>query len=109
MAFVEGQAFRGLAAARFQSFDSVRRPSPLPRPRSAPHDVALLQDQVLGAIYFDLGARPFAEQHNVAGLDVEGDEPAPVVATTGPDCDDLALLQFLPSPRESGRIEFSGS
>src|SRR6266481_1356763 len=38
-----------------------------------PHDVALLHDQVLVAVDLYLGARPFAEQHAVAGLNVHRD------------------------------------
>jgi hypothetical protein len=36
------------------------------------HDVAFLHDQQLLAVDLDLGAGPLAEQHAVAGLDVEG-------------------------------------
>src|SRR5262249_22973899 len=43
-----------------------------------------------------LGARPFAEQHNVAGPDVEWDELAPVVATTGPTAMTLPCCGFFP-------------
>src|SRR6266436_4861886 len=39
-----------------------------------PHDVALFHDEVLDAIDFDLGARPFSEQDAVADLDVDRDE-----------------------------------
>src|SRR4029450_12983617 len=42
------------------------------------------------------GARPFAEQHAVADLDVDGDELAALVAAAGPNGEDLALLRFLP-------------
>ena len=35
-------------------------------------DVALLHDEQVLAVDLDLGARPLAEQHAVAGLDVEG-------------------------------------
>src|SRR5262249_20914431 len=55
------------------------------------HDVALLHDQELVAIDLDLGARPFAEQHPVADLDVDGDQFAGLVAAAGADSDDLAL------------------
>src|SRR5271156_5837394 len=37
------------------------------------HDVALLHDQELLAVDLDLGARPLAEQHAVADLDVDRD------------------------------------
>jgi hypothetical protein len=58
------------------------------------HDVGLLHDQELLAVDLDLGARPFAEQHAVAGLDVERDELAGFVAAAGADGDDLALLRL---------------
>src|SRR3546814_14130601 len=35
------------------------------------HDVRLLHDQQVLAVELDLGAGPLAEQHTVAGLDVE--------------------------------------
>src|SRR5207245_9683419 len=54
-------------------------------------DVALLQDQQLLAVDLGLGARPFAEQHPVANLDVDGDELAGLVAAAGANRDDLAL------------------
>src|SRR5438445_8921608 len=60
-----------------------------------PHNVALFHDEVLDAIDFDLGARPFAEQDTVADLDVDGDELAALVAAAGSNGDDLALLWLL--------------
>src|ERR1700694_753802 len=57
-------------------------------------DVALLHDEVLDAADPDLGARPFAEQHPVAHLDVHRDELAGLVAATGPHRDDPALLRL---------------
>src|SRR5689334_14839094 len=44
------------------------------------HDVGLLHDQELLTVDLDLGAGPLAEQHPVAGLDVEIDELAGLVA-----------------------------
>jgi hypothetical protein len=55
------------------------------------HDVGLLHDQELLAVDLDLGARPFAEQHPIADLHVDGNQPAGLVAATGADSDDLAL------------------
>ena len=55
------------------------------------HDVGLLHDQELLAVDLDLGARPFAEQHAVADLDVDRDELAGLVAAARADGDDLAL------------------
>src|SRR3712207_1296981 len=59
------------------------------------HDVGLLHDEEILTIDAHLGAGPLAEQHAVAGLDVEGREPALLVAGAGPDRDDLALLGLL--------------
>src|SRR5271154_7187407 len=55
------------------------------------HDVGLLHDQELLAVDLDLGARPFAEQHAVADLDVDRDQLAGLVAATRADADDFAL------------------
>src|SRR5262249_18047845 len=55
------------------------------------HDVALLHDQELFAVDLDLGARPFAEQHPVADLDVDRDQLAGFVAAAGANRNDLAL------------------
>src|ERR1043166_7996023 len=59
------------------------------------HDVGLLHDQELLAVDLDLGARPFAEQHAVADLQVDRNEFAGLVAAAGPDRDDLALRRPL--------------
>src|SRR5580704_514674 len=58
------------------------------------HDVGLLHDQKLVAVELDLGARPLAEQHAVAGLDAHRGELAVLVAAAGADGDDFALLRF---------------
>src|SRR5690242_13990100 len=55
------------------------------------HDVRLFHDQIFGAVDLDLGARPLAEQDNVASLDVDRDQLARFVAATRADGDDLAL------------------
>src|SRR6266480_2703707 len=55
------------------------------------HDVALLHDQELFAVDLDLGARPFAEQHAVADLDVDRNELAGLVPAARPHSGDLAL------------------
>src|ERR1700739_691405 len=55
------------------------------------HDVGLLHDHEVLAIELDLGARPLAEQHAVAGLDVERVQLAILVARAGPDGDDFAF------------------
>src|SRR5437764_14399068 len=58
------------------------------------HEVAFLHDQILDAVEFDLGPRPFSEEHPVAYLDVDGNELASLVASAGTNGGDLALLRF---------------
>src|SRR5262245_5960256 len=55
------------------------------------HDVGLLHDEELVAVDLDFRARPFAEQHAVADLDVDGDQLAGLVAAARTHRDDLAL------------------
>src|ERR1700693_4436293 len=59
------------------------------------HDVALFHDQVFDAVDLDFGARPFAEQHPVAFLEVDRDELAAFVAATWTDGDHLSLSRLL--------------
>src|SRR5215204_5684657 len=59
------------------------------------HDVGLLHDQEILAVDADLGARPLAEEHAVAGLDIESDELSALVASTRTDGDDFTLLRLL--------------
>src|ERR1700692_1498596 len=47
------------------------------------HDVALLHDQEILAVDFDFGARPLAEQHCVADLEIDRDQLAGFVPATG--------------------------
>jgi hypothetical protein len=54
-------------------------------------DVAFLHDQQLFAVQRDFGARPFAEQDAVAGLDRRRDQLARILAGAFADGDDLAL------------------
>ena len=58
------------------------------------HDVGLLHDQEFFAVDLDLGARPLAEQHLVAGLQVDRDQLAGLVAAAGADGDDFAFLRL---------------
>src|SRR5688572_2096804 len=58
-------------------------------------NVGLLHDQEILAIDLDLGARPLAEQHDVALLQVDRDELARLVAAARADSDDFALRGFL--------------
>src|SRR5882762_1305023 len=55
------------------------------------HDVGFLHDDEVLAIELDLGARPFAEQHAVARLDVERMQGAVLAAGARADGDDLAF------------------
>src|SRR6201994_4780411 len=55
------------------------------------HDVALLHDQQILAVDLDFRARPLAEQHAVAALDVDRGQLAGLVAAAGADGDDFAL------------------
>src|SRR5436190_21210242 len=55
------------------------------------HDVALLHDQEILAVDRDLGARPFAEQHAVADLEVDRDQLAGFVPPARADRGDFAL------------------
>src|SRR5262245_29414636 len=59
------------------------------------HDVGLLHDQELFAVELDLGARPFAEQHAVARLDVDRNQLSGLVAAARPNGDDLTFLRLL--------------
>src|SRR5262249_3118490 len=59
------------------------------------HDVGLLHDQEFLAVDLDLGPRPFAEQHAVAALEIDRDQLASLVATAGPNGDNLAFLRLL--------------
>src|ERR1700685_2656685 len=66
------------------------------------HDVALLHDQQLLTIELDLGARPFAEQHAVADLEIDRDQLAGFVTAARTDCGDFALRGlFLGSVRDN--------
>src|SRR5580704_6532072 len=55
------------------------------------HDVALFHDQQFLAVELDLGARPFAEQHAVADLEVDRDQLAGFVAAAWANRRDFAL------------------
>src|SRR5436190_4338612 len=70
---------------------------PLARRRGSaddPEDVAFLHDDQVFARDLDLGARPFAEQDAVAGLDVQRRHLAFVRARARPDGDDFAFLRL---------------
>src|SRR6202041_2347941 len=56
------------------------------------HDVGFLHDQEFLAVELDLGARPLAEQHAVAALDIDRDQLAGFIAAARPDRHYLPLL-----------------
>src|SRR4051812_45081619 len=58
-------------------------------------EVVLAHDQVLFAVDLDLGAAVLAEQHAVAGLDLERDDLAVLVALACADGDHLGLDRLL--------------
>src|SRR6185437_15125474 len=62
--------------------------------RDDAHDVGFLHDDQLVAVELDLGPGPFAEQHPVAGLDVERLDFAIVAPHARPDGDNLAFHRF---------------
>src|SRR5947209_18536018 len=55
------------------------------------HDVAFLHDQKFLTIELDLGARPLAEQHAVADLEVDRDQLAGFVTAARTNGGDFAL------------------
>src|SRR2546421_6000878 len=55
------------------------------------HDVALLHDDVIDAVELDLGPRPFSKQHELASLDIDGNQFAVLVAAPRTHRNDLAL------------------
>src|SRR6201988_2431697 len=59
------------------------------------HDVGLLHDQELLAVDLDLGARPLAEQHAVADLDVDRNELAGFIAAARAHRHHFALRRLL--------------
>ena len=59
------------------------------------HDVALFHDQIFDPVDLDLRARPFAEQHAVANLEVDGDDFPGLVAAAWTDGDHLSLRRLL--------------
>src|SRR4051812_3617081 len=59
-----------------------------------PEDVAFLHDDEVFTADFHLGARPFAEQNLVAGLDVQRRDLAVVGAGAGANGDDFAFLRL---------------
>src|ERR1700751_288076 len=58
------------------------------------HDVAFLHDQEFLTVELDLGARPLAEQHAVANLEIDRNQLAGLVTATRTDRRDLALRGF---------------
>ena len=74
------------------------------------HDVGLLHDQQFLAVELDLGARPLAEQHPVADLDVDRNQLAALVAPARADRSDFALRRlFLGGVRNDVPLDFSSA
>src|SRR6266516_2896844 len=63
--------------------------------RDHAHDVGLLHDQEILAVDLHLGAGPLAEQHAVAGFQVDRDQLAGLVASAGTHRQDLTFLRLL--------------
>src|SRR6185436_19679019 len=59
-----------------------------------PEDVAFLHDDQVFTVDLHLGARPFAEQDSVTGLDVERGNLAFIRLGASADGDDVALLRL---------------
>src|SRR5882724_8918373 len=76
------------------------------------HDVGLLHDQKVLAIDLDLGARPLAEQHAVANLDVDRNELAGLVAAARTHRNHFALrglfLRGVGNDDATGRLFIGG-
>src|SRR5258707_13927124 len=58
------------------------------------HDVGFIHDHEVLAVELDFAARPFAEQHPVATLDVERMQLAILAAFAGADSDDFAFRRL---------------
>ncbi len=59
-----------------------------------PHDIAFLHDQVLIVIDLHLSAGPLAEQHQIAGFDIDRNELAGLITSTGTNGNNFALLRL---------------
>src|ERR1700682_1932933 len=86
---------KGWIAGSSPAMTEERRGSVSCRLGDHAHDVGLLHDQEFLAVELDLGARPLAEQHAIAGLQIHLDQLAVLIAAAGADGDDLALRGFL--------------
>src|SRR6266478_4354666 len=67
-------------------------------------NVLLLHDQVLLAVQGDLAARVLAEQHAIAGLDVQGGLLAVLADRAFADGEDLALLRLFLDPLDQDAV-----
>src|SRR5882757_1711754 len=79
--------------ARIKSGHDDRRAMRLARLilREHAHDVGFLHDQEFLTVELDLGARPLAEQHAVADLEIDRDQLAGFVTAARTDRRDFAL------------------
>src|SRR5215469_11600873 len=82
--------FTSLAAILFSLCDLLCRGALL----EDAHDVGFLHDDQLFAFELDLGARPFAEQHAIAGLDIQRLKLAVIAARTRTRSHYLAFLRL---------------
>ena len=103
---------RPIAASRRMScdagpFETAASPPPrVSRPSTHAHDVGLLHDQEFLAVELDLGARPLAEQHAVADLDVDAGSacrprrgaPGPTATTSPSEGFSLAVSGMMMPP-----------
>src|ERR1700682_2668561 len=85
---------KGWIAGSSPAMTEERRGSVSCRLGKHAHDVALLHDQEFLAVELDLGARPFAEQHAIANLEVDRDQLATFVAAARTYRRDFALRRL---------------
>src|SRR5689334_24857642 len=79
------------AMSRSLSCSAIRLPAGLDHAQQ----VGLFHDQVIVIVDPDFGARPLAEQHPIAGLDIEPLDLAALVANPRANRGHFALLRFL--------------
>jgi hypothetical protein len=58
------------------------------------HDVGFLHDEVFDAIELDFGARSLAEEDEIAGLDIDWNELAVLIAPPGPTATTSPCMGF---------------
>src|SRR5687768_2329071 len=78
----------------FRMFAVTRRFARPEKSADDPEDVAFFHDDQVFTVDLDFGARPFAEQDLVAGLDVHRRDRAVLGASARTDGDDFAFLRL---------------